>query len=483
MSITGVLRRSQLLSVFVSALAAAICQGQTATAPAASAPAATTDTTAPLKSSEQSKKYVSRAVGVNPEPEPPGYVKTGKQLGLENMDWLEFGLDHRTRYEYRSNNYRLNEFTYEEPFEMRSRGYLGVKDILDPFRFGLEFDDGRVFNNRFPQTTSDVDEYDIYQAFGELYFKDALGTGQPIQFDFGRMAIDYSDRKLVTRSRWRNATDSFDGFRLRLGQSQSDWQLDVFAVKPVQRFMDQLDRPDPDRWFYGVVGAWRKWSSAIQLEPYYFILDEDRRDPGRPDRTIHTMGMRAFGLIPSTALDYDMDAAFQFGDDGERQQRAFACVGDLGYTFTHPWKPRLSWWSAYASGDRNPNDNQNNRFDRLFGDSHGFSMSDLITWSNLISTKIRIEASPLKNLQGLASYGGYWLASDTDAWVVPGRRDPTGRSGTFIGQELELALKYKLDPHMELELGYSHFIPGTFVENTGPAPDSNFFYVSASLRL
>jgi hypothetical protein len=101
----------------------------------------------------------------------------------------------------------------------------------------------------------------------------------------------------------------------------------------------------------------------------------------------------------------------------------------------------------------------------------------------MIMTKLRLEVTPIKALRMDAAYGAYWLASDSDAWVVPKRRDRTGRSGDCIGQELEARVRYQIDPRMELEMGYSHFMPGLFVENTGPTDDSDFFYVQTTIQL
>lgn len=439
------------------------------------------------KQEDQSKKsapFKSRAWGVRLETEPPGYVKTVDQFGLaglESLNWLEFGLEQRTRFEFRSDS-RRPDLSDDEQFLLRSRVYIGVRDILDPLRFAVEFQDSRQFHSDFPERDRDVDEAEFIQAFAELYFEDALGDGHPLQLRAGRMSLEYVDRRLVARNRWRNTTNAFDGFRLRLGRPSADWQFDVFAVQPVERRLASPDHPDEERWFYGLTGAWRRWSQRITLEPYYFVLHEDRKDRDRPDREIHTLGLRAFGPIYGTQFDYDFDTAFQFGDDGERRQRAFALYGEVGYTFQHAWRPRVSASFAYASGDRDPEDGLSERFDRLFQATHGPSTSDLFSWQNVISPKIRLTLHPTSRLRLDTSYGAYWLASDNDAWLIPGRRDPSGNSGDFVGQEAELRTRYRIDPRVELEAGYSHLFPGTFFRNTGPAEDGDFFYVQTTVQ-
>lgn len=426
----------------------------------------------------------SRAWGTRLESEPPGYVTTLDRSGMltfKDVDWLDFGLEQRTRYEYRS-DLRRPDLTDDQQFLLRTRMYLGVHDIVDPFRFAIEVQDARQFNSEYGDSSRDVNQADVLQAFAELYFEDALGEGYPLQFRAGRMTLEYVDRRLVGRNRWRNTVNAFDGFRLRMGQPTSDWQVDVFAVQPVESLMSRPDRPDEERWLYGVVGAWRGWSDRTTIEPYYFVLDEDRKNSANADREIHTLGFHLFGPIGKTRFDYDMDAAFQFGDDGARRHRAFAAYGELGYTFAHPWKPRLAFAALYATGDRNPDDNTTERFDRLFEVTHPYSTTDLFAWQNAISPKLLLALRPSKTLTVDTSYGAYWLASDADAWPIAGLRDSDGRSGDFIGQELELRVRCQLDRRVELEAGYAHFFPGAFVRNTSDADDGDLFYVQTTIH-
>ncbi len=462
---------------------------------AAQMPPATTQPTADDSPAESPPKeaapkkaapYQSKAWGTKLETEPPGYVKSLKDHGLpgcEEINWFDLGLEHRTRFEHRDDDMRRARLEEDDQFLLRSRAYFGIREILDPLRFAVEFQDSRQFNSDWPETNRDVNENDFLQAFGELYFKDALGPGQPLALRAGRMTLDYMDRHLVGRTGWGNTLTAFDGFRVRLGEPASDWQFDFFAVQPIDRRMRQPDRADEERWLYGLVGAWRKWHQYVTVEPYYFILDEDRKGWEAADREIHTLGLRAFGPIAGTHFDYDANAAFQTGEDGQRDQRAFAAIGELGYTFAHAWKPRLSVNTMYASGDRDPNDHYSERFARLFDPAHCYSTWDLFTWQNVISPKLRLELKPTDKLRFDTSYGGYWLASDSDAWVATGRRDPFGGSGDFIGQEVDMRVRYQLHQRVDLEVGYAHFFAGPFAQNTGPADDADFFYVQTTLRL
>lgn len=428
----------------------------------------------------------SRAYGAQPESEPPRYVhaplsSTGIDA-LKDLTWLDFGMDHRTRFEYRDDDLRRDVLELDTPFLLRSRAYLGIHDIFDPFRIGAEFQDARRLNSDFPPDDRDDDENDIIQLYGELYFKNALGEGRPFRVQAGRLAFEYLDRRLISRNPWRNTTNNFDGFRAILGEQKNDWQLDLLAVQPVERRLRQPDRSNEEEWFYGAIGSWRRWSKIVTLQPYYLVRDQDRKDPTQRDREIHTLGLRGYGIVGDSGFDYDSDFAWQFGNDGEREQRAFAFASELGYTFKHKWKPRLSGFIGYASGDRHPRDNTTERFDRLYGFGRPWSADDYITWENVIAPKARLEFTPVEKLRMDTGYGAYWLASDSDAWSAIDRRDPLGRSGDFMGQEFDIRARYQLNSRVEITLGYAHFFIGPFVENTGPADDSDFFYVETSIK-
>lgn len=439
------------------------------------------------KGAESARKYrTSLAVSAKREPEPPSYVRPVSELGLpatEGLNWLLMGIEHRSRFEIRDDDYR-NALTRDSLFVMRSRAFVGIRDVLDPFRFGVEFQDSREFGSQFPNSTRNVNEYDFLQAYAELFFKDAFGKDEPLRLMAGRMAIDYVDRRLRTRNGFRNTTNAFDGFRIVAGQQKADWEIDAFAVQPVVIDTEHLDRPDEERWLYGVAGAWRRWSDVITLEPYYFVLDEDFKGWNAADVEIHTWGLHVFGPIGESGFDYDLDAAFQYGRNRGQLHRAMAFHAELGHTFKIDWEPRLAGWINYATGDRAPGDGVSERFDSLFGSSTGFyGFNEFSTWQNVISPSTELRVHPMKKMIVSLFYRTYWLASDQDAWVRGGRIDRTGRSGEFVGQEIDLIVRYDVDKHISLEGGIGHFMPGNFVRNTGDSPDADMFYLQTVIRL
>lgn len=431
----------------------------------------------------------SNSYATNPDSDPPRYVRNLSQIGIEafkDITWLDLGFEYRTRYEMRHDDVRRVEGGFDNPFFLRSRAYLGIKEILDPFRFAVEFQDSRVYNNRFPTTDQEKNPYDLIQGYGELYFKRALGEDErgqnrPLRLRVGRMAYETLDRRFIARNEWRNTTNSFEGFRLNLGQQDNPWEVDLFGYQPVKRLQTEFDRRNDHLWFFGAIGHWRKWSDIITLQPYY-MGQKQTADPNgwtatnRLDREIHMPSLRGYGKV-GNMLDYDLNFSYQFGTHGIQKHDAYGFTTEVGRNFNYSWKPRLSAFYGYATGDRDPNDNVNNRFDRFFGFARPWSADHYVIYENIKSPKVRFDLQPTQKLGFEAGYSWFWLASSTDRMfdtfdgnisVVrdPGfNRDRTGRSGDYAGGAFEGRIRYQVMPKVNTVLGYTHFTSGEFVKN------------------
>jgi Alginate export len=453
---------------------------------------------------------------VEPESDPPSYVRNLGKTQFEkfrDVEWLDVGLEHRTRYEYRENDVRptptgTNSSTTFRPdpdnlFVLRTRAYLGVHDVLDPLRFAVEFQDSRSYNGLYERNVSDVNEFELIQGYAELYFKDLLGHNRPLSIRAGRQHLELLDRRLIGNNQFRNTTNNFEGFRVRFGKKQNDWDLDTFALQPIERLKYDFDRPDEDTWIYGAVLSLKQWSDVITIQPY-FIGRKQNGDPTNPveanrkaDVDIYAPGLRVYGLFGASGFDFDADINKQFGRSGSlsgtkqtlRQHDALAFALELGYTFDHPWKPRASVFYGYGTGDNDPKDNKLERFDSFYGFNQPWSRNDYFSWDNIKTPKARLEFTPYKDVRIDTGYNAYWLQSDTDAFNRANLRDRDGKSGSFIGHEFDIRLRHKLNPNIDWSVSYARFEPGNFTRSFnndagGPFTNeaSNFFYFEVSLN-
>lgn len=444
-----------------------------------------------LENSTEAKKsknyYVdARSYGTKPETDPPAYVNSLDKTGIKefkNVDWLDVGLQYRARLEHRDNDFRRSRDAVDDPLLSRARAYFAVKNILDPFRLTVEFQDSRKFGGKFPSDNNDVNKLEFIQAYGELYLKNGLGKERPISVRVGRMAFEVLDRRLIARNEWRNTTNNFQGIRALFGSNQNDWQLDTFALQPIIRQTIDTDPADKSQWFYGTILNWRRWSDVVTLQPFYLKLDQQSINSAIPRRNISSGGLRGYGLIGNTAFDYDLMGVYQFGNSGSQVHRALGGVAELGYTFDHKWKPRLSENFGYASGDANPSDSKNQRFEKLFGFGRPWSSNDYFQFENIQALKTRLELTPSKKLRGDVGYNAYWLASRSDRWNKANLRDNKGASGNFIGSEVDARVRYKLTSNLDSTVGYAYFKPGKFTRNVSRNNPSNFLYVELTWSL
>ena len=426
----------------------------------------------------------ARSYGTKRETEPPAYVRNLSETGLpgaEDVTWLDLGLDYRFRYEFRDDDLRRPTQVTDNPVLLRARAFLAIKEIADPLRFTIEVEDARRYNSQFAEDDRDVNEMEPIQAFGELHFEDGLGRGRPLALKGGRFAFEFLDRRLIARNEWRNTTNTFQGARVQLGQDRNDWNVELLALQPLERLLSDFDPAIDEAWFFGAITSWRRWSRVVTLQPYYLGLDQDQSARFAVAREIHTVGLRAYGPTGKTGFDYDVSGLYQFGENGVQDHRAWAVTVDFGYTFDAAWKPRVGVFYGYATGDEDPTDQESNRFERLFGFARPWSSNDYVQMENVNTPKVVVAFEPLKNLKIDTAYVAYWLASATDRWNSVNLRDPTGRSGTFMGQEYNIRARCPIVSRVQSNVGYAWFSPGEFPSNLGKGRDSHFVYVELSI--
>lgn len=448
---------------------------------------------------------------VEPEPDPPSYVRPLSKTQFEqfrDIDWLDVGLEHRTRYEYRENDLRPSVPTSKfrnDPdniWLLRTRAYAGIKDILDPLRFAIEFQDSRSYNSLYEKTNGEVNEFELIQGYVELYFNNLLGHNRPLSIRAGRMHLELLDRRLIGNNQFRNTTNNFEGFRVRFGKKQNNWDLDTFALQPVDRLKYEFDQPDEDTWIYGGVLSLKQWSDYVTIQPY-FIGRKQNGDPTnrvasnrKPDIDIYAPGLRVYGLLGDSGFDFDTDINKQFGRFGVlsgtnqtlQQHDALAYSLELGYTFDHDWKPRASLYYGYGTGDKNSSDRINQRFDAFYGFNQPWSRNDYFSWDNVHAPKARLEFVPYKDVRVDLGYNAFWQESETGGWNRANLRDATGKSGSFLGHEFDIRMRHKLNKFVDWSLSYARFEPGDFTRSqaklNGPfsTEASNFFYFEVTLN-
>jgi len=451
---------------------------------------------ASLEASEPEKKSVShykppQSYSTTRDPDLPKYARHAQETDIDflrDLSWLDIGLDYRFRAEYRDDDIRRATGGLDEPLLHRTRAYLGIHDLLDPFRFAIELQDSRRYNGNYERDNRDFNEFELIRLQAELFFDDLLapdpqGNKRPISLRYGIQNFEFLDRRLLGNNQWRNTANTFLGFRGAIGQDSNDWSLDLLAVQPLERELFRWDEPIEGRWVYGLIGHWRGWSDIVTLEPFYLALDQSQTATAT-DRTVHSPGIRAYGTVGKTGFDYDVSVIKQFGHNGTQNVDAWGGTAEVGYRFDQPWKPRLSAFYGYASGDKNPNDNTDNRFERFYGFGRPWSANDYIGYENISTPKLRVELTPTEKLRIDFGYSWYHLASNTDRFAgAENARDKKGQSGSSIGHEFDIRARWQISKKFEAILGYAHFTAGDFTRNAVRPGDTDFAYLELNIAL
>jgi hypothetical protein len=216
------------------------------------------------------------------------------------------------------------------------------------------------------------------------------------------------------------------------------------------------------------------------------------------DRDLYTPGFRLYAKPAAQTWDFEAEAAYQWGtsrastaasDRRDLQHRAGFFHGEIGYTLQAKTSPRLELSYDFASGDHDPTDNENNRFDTLFGARRGdFNPTGIygsFARGNISTPGFRLELKPSKAVAAMMGYRAVWLASRRDQFTTARLQDSTGNSGSFIGNQLEAQVQYNLLPgNIALEFGGAYLMHGEFLDHAPNAPregDTTYLYAAATL--
>ena len=413
---------------------------------------------------------------------------------LENSDRISVFGHQRSRYESLEGQFRTGRQQDEAILAFRT----AVQLDLDFESFGItgELMDSRqeLADSETPLSTSIVNAVELIQGFASWEFDNLGEAGSQARLKIGRQTMDLNSRRLVARNRFRNTVNNFTGANF-LWSSSSGEQLHLFYVLPVHRLPTdssnllhnkvRIDEEYSEVRFWGIRLVSPDWFKQVSGEFYLYGLNEDDHpDLATRNRQLLTGGIRLLKNPSVGQIDFELESTIQVGES--RASRSESDTRDLnhqahhhhfhlGYSFNHEWSPRLLFQFDYASGDENPNDNDNNRFDTLYG-ARRFEYGPTGAYgafarSNIISPAYRLILSPRKDINILFAHRFHWLASDTDAWTTGGLRDVSGNSGSYLGHQPEIRIRWDVRPgNLRIEPGIAHLFAGEFLRN---APNSN----------
>lgn len=192
---------------------------------------------------------------------------------------------------------------------------------------------------------------------------------------------------------------------------------------------------------------------------------------------------RVSGKIPGTSFDVELEGAYQFGRLGAGDIDAFMVSFVGGYTAERArWTPRFFAGFDVASGDEAPGGDVQT-FHQLFPLAHAYlGWIDQVGRQNVIDVYPGMTLKPLRWLTIDVRAHFFWRAERSDgAYNAAGVRYRAPGSGLSaeIGQEIDVLAGIQVDRHASIIAGYSRFLAGEYIEESGPSEDIDFGYLAA----
>jgi hypothetical protein len=242
------------------------------------------------------------------------------------------------------------------------------------------------------------------------------------------------------------------------------------------------------------MGTWTTYRPAKgqAIDLYYLYLDNTRPNfvgqfGQRAGQRVNTIGSRYAG--DSHHVLWDFEGMYQFGGFSNEEISAGAFTAGLGYQFAHlPMNPQFWIYNDWASGDhKGATGPGHGTFNQLFPYGHYyFGYLDLVGRQNIDDLNMQVAFYPTNWTVTLLQYHIFRLDAARDALYNAGgaaiRRDPTGRAGTDVGDEIDFTTNFHLSQHQDILIGYSKLFAGQFIRRTGPDLSPDFFYAQYSFK-
>lgn len=404
-------------------------------------------------------------------------------------DWLfSIGGSFWYRYVHETDS-RLNAAGTNNDFNLiRTRVHADLW-FQDRVRLFAEFIDARSFNSELPPLGIERNHTDMLNLFTDIKLS-SINQG-PVYLRVGRQELLYGSQRLISTLDWANTRRTFQG--VKAFWRTPSWDIDAFWVRPMRTEKGNFDNWDTQQNFYGLWASHRPKPGHL-IDLYYLSLDNNRNVSAanilqgnvlQGDSIVHTLGGRLVGNFDRFL--YELEGMYQFGQRSNLDVSAFSVATGVGYRIPLPMNPQI--WARYdfASGDGNPQDGNSNTFNHLFPFGHYYlGFMDRIGRQNIHDLNAQFTLHPQPWFTFISQYHRYYLANNRDFLYNAGGaatlRDPTGQSGSHVGDEIDFRVNFHLSRHQDVLVGYSKFFSGKFLENQRPGVNADLFYVQYNMR-
>ncbi len=399
---------------------------------------------------------------------------------------IRLGGQMRPRYEIQDRDFDKETESFQF---LSTRIRLNVKTKVDEqLSSFIQFQSVRNFGDF--DSGSSIDERDNSVGIHQAYFTVKKPFDLPMEVKFGRQEIILDGHRLFGNNGWNQGATTHDGVSIWLKKKNLTL---TYIFSQTQENGTEGNDDDRDS---TVHVAWLNLKKVLggKFSGYFIYADEDSLNGQEfPDNDIYTFGFRqagkVFGLKYRGEFYYQIGSADFLENTTNSGRSAFLFGVRIGKNFDVKYKPFITLWYDYLSGDSNE-DEIYTAFDPLFPTGHkyhgfmdrflnvgrakpdgSFNLANGTQALGLQDLAVKVGFQPFKKVTIKGDLHFFWTAQEAHSAVVPA----SVVGDTYLGEELDLTLIYRFHPNLTFIGGYSLFLAEELMHNVGGRPDSTSF--------
>lgn len=341
---------------------------------------------------------------------------------------------------------------------LRSRLSVGAQ-LPKKVSVFLQGQDARVWGEEASTVAGSSPRGEMHQGY--FMAEDLFAPG--VWAKVGRTELSVANERLLGVSDWGNTGRAFDA--IVLGYKGASYGVQLFESKINEGVGDTSRGKDRD--FFGAFADVKAAPTHDVTAFLFYDHDKDTLATGEDAIKRLTAGAHAKGSMSS--IRYEGEFAFQTGDIGASSLSATLVGARLGYKIAHPYEPAFWIGLDMLSGDDDTSDDEDNRFNTLFGTNHRFYGSmDLFTdipndtrGAGLTDFLIKVSGKPASWLQAAVTYHNFQGAED----LVINAGTSAEETLSSFGNEIDLKAAVDCTENVAVESGFGFFSPGEIFEH------------------
>ncbi|MCK5558323.1 MAG: alginate export family protein [Candidatus Hydrogenedentes bacterium] len=350
-------------------------------------------------------------------------------------------------------------------------------------------DDGWSSVPGAPPSLTDEDGFSLYRGY--ILIED-VGDNEGLSLKIGRQELTYGTEFILGNNDFGPGL-SHDA--IAAIYVQDDMRVDLFAAKVAEGRTMWGTEDDADVDLFGIYSTYTGMEDYVVDAYLLFARAADWGGAGPiyvpppqvPTETdpsqLWTLGARVGGVYE--ALDYNGEAAFQFGDNGwGGDYEGWALDAGVGYSFDYECNPRLGLNYTFSSGDDGEFDDDTETFLAPFADNyHRYGYMDLFGLGNLNVLKLSVTAEPTEKI-GVGCHLLHFLAVEHEDNVAPyGGAGGANANSDTVGTELDLVADYAYSEDLSFELAFAHFWASGYTRDAFGQQDDDMYRIYLQAKL